>query len=197
MKKIIFTLILSDLFLVFGLALTNSSVKAVTYKSTTVVNTSPSPSPSASPSPTHSIQEVNSFELFWPMVAGKTKGNSMYFLKTLKEKVRGFFIFSPALKANYKVFLSVKRLLEVETLLKENKADIANQTIQEASKDVDSAIEKADKSKKDDFSVVSGQMHDRLSKMQTLIDWLVTKYPDSKSDLTTLKSKIISLEPKI
>ncbi len=152
---------------------------------------------SPSPSPAPAMQEVNSFDLFWPMVSGKTKDNNLYFLKILKEKIRGFFIFSSALKSDYHVFLSVKRLLEVEALLKENKEDIANQTAEEVSKNIDSALTNAEKSKKEDFSSVSGQMNDRLTKMKTLIDWLMTKYPNSKSGLSTINGKIASLESKI
>jgi len=80
----------------------------------TVVKVMPKPTPTASPVPA----PVNSFELFWPMVAGKTMQSKVYFLKTLKEDVRGFFIFGSAQKADYDIFLGIKRMLEAEALMK-------------------------------------------------------------------------------
>lgn len=60
---------------------------------------------------------VNSFELFWPVVAGKVQGDSLYSLKLLKERVRGLFIISNSKKAEYFSFLSTKRLVEFEKLV--------------------------------------------------------------------------------
>lgn len=68
-----------------------------------------------------SVKAVDSYELFWPMVAGKTMSDGfVYKLKILKEDVRGYLIFGPAPKADYRVFLGVKRLLEAEKLLRED-----------------------------------------------------------------------------
>lgn len=78
------------------------------------------------------IEEVNSFELFWPMVAGRTRGDSLYAVKRIKEKVRGWLIFGQAEKADYAVFLGTKRVLEVEKLLGEGKNDLANKTMEDA-----------------------------------------------------------------
>ena len=61
--------------------------------------------------------EVNSFELFWPISAGKTTASKMYSLKLWKENLRGSLIFSKARKVDYLIFLSVKRLVEAEALL--------------------------------------------------------------------------------
>jgi len=60
--------------------------------------------------------EINSFELFWPVVAGKVQGDNLYTLKLFKEKIRGYFIFSVVKKAEYFSFLSTKRLVEYEKL---------------------------------------------------------------------------------
>lgn len=67
----------------------------------------------------------NSYELFWPIVAGRTQGDSLYPLKLLKEKLRGVLIFSDIKKAEYFLFLSEKRLVEFENLIKEKK-DMTN-----------------------------------------------------------------------
>lgn len=68
--------------------------------------------------------KVDSFELFWPIVAGKVRGDSFYSLKLLKEKVRESLIFSSSKRADYKINISEKRLVEVEALFK--KGDFIN-----------------------------------------------------------------------
>ena len=69
--------------------------------------------PQVSPRPV----DVNSYEIFWPVVAGKVQGDSLYSLKLLKEQVRGLFIISDSKKAEYFSFLSTKRLVEFEKLV--------------------------------------------------------------------------------
>jgi len=71
------------------------------------------------------VKAQNSYELFWPIVAGRTSEDPLYFLKLLKEKVRGVLIFSDVKKAEYYLFLSEKRLVEFENLVAEKK-DIEN-----------------------------------------------------------------------
>src|SRR3989304_3599259 len=69
-----------------------------------------------------SVKAVDSYELFWPMVAGKTTADGfVYTLKILKEDIRGYLIVGSAPRADYKVFLGVKRLLEAEKLLNDGK----------------------------------------------------------------------------
>lgn len=74
-------------------------------------------------------QTVDSYELFWPLVAGKTIGEPFYFLKVIKENVRGMLIFGKEQKADYDLFLATKRILEVEKLLNDNKTDSALKTL--------------------------------------------------------------------
>jgi len=47
------------------------------------------------------VSEINSFELFWPISPGKTVGDSLFFLKTIKENLRGLVIFGMLQKANH------------------------------------------------------------------------------------------------
>lgn len=76
--------------------------------------------------------EITSFELFWPIVAGKTIDDPLYGLKTLKEKVREFFIFGKAQKADYHIFLVTKRVVEAEKLIGEGKKELAIKTLDKA-----------------------------------------------------------------
>ncbi len=82
------------------------------------------------PTPTSSPRPTTSYELFWPIVAGRLPDDSLYFLKTLKEKLELFLAFSSSKKANQYLTLSKKRLVESEKLLLEKKDyPLANQTL--------------------------------------------------------------------
>lgn len=67
------------------------------------------------------VEKVNSFELFWPIVAGKVGGEPLYFLKSLKETLREALIFSDFKKADYTITLSEKRTVEAEKLFLTNR----------------------------------------------------------------------------
>ncbi len=71
------------------------------------------------------VAHVDTFDLFWPVSAGKVMGDKLYFLKSFKEKVRELFIFGNYQKADFNILLAEKRFAESEKLLLENK-DVAN-----------------------------------------------------------------------
>src|SRR3989344_7375004 len=83
--------------------------------------------------------EVNSFVLFWPVSAGKTMGESLYGLKTFKEKVRGLLIFGKVQKVDYSLFLATKRVVEAEKLLNDGKDDLAVKTLDKMNRALDAA----------------------------------------------------------
>lgn len=89
-----------------------------------------------SPTPT----EVNSFEMFWPIVAGKTRGDPLYFLKSLKESLRELLIFGEVRKAEYNITLSEKRTVEAEKLIKDGEFENAVKTLRDARKSRDNVF---------------------------------------------------------
>lgn len=90
----------------------------------------------------------NSYELFWPLSAGKVLGEPFYTLKSAKENFRGIFIFSDIKKAEYSITLSDKRLLEAEKLfLEKGDKDNGRKTLEASQKFRDGAIEKYKKVK--------------------------------------------------
>lgn len=93
-------------------------------------------SPSASVDTT---KPLDVFKLFWPVTAGKTIDESLYFLKSLKENLRGALIFGAAQKADYMLLLATKRVLEADKLLTKNKKDLSDQTINLAKEKLDNA----------------------------------------------------------
>jgi len=90
----------------------------------------------------------NSFEKFWPVTAGKVMGDSLYFLKTLKEDLRGLLYFSDLKKGDYNMTLSEKRLVEAEKLYLEKK-DSANgqKSLQASQEKREKALSLRDKAK--------------------------------------------------
>ncbi|MBI2268206.1 MAG: hypothetical protein HYU80_02020 [Candidatus Blackburnbacteria bacterium] len=132
----------------------------------------PTSAPTPTPTPTPTVVPVNSFELFWPLVAGKTEGDSFYSLKLIKEQVQGWFIFDGSKKADYQVFLGTKRVLESEKLIKESKAKNAEKTLERASSNFSRAYDFA-KTAGDKGNFDAGKVRkDRLFNVKTLIDSL-------------------------
>lgn len=70
--------------------------------------------PSSTPFP-------SSYELFYPVVAGKIPGDKFYKLKSFKESFIGKLIFGSTKKADYHLVLSKKRLVEAEDQIIKNK----------------------------------------------------------------------------
>lgn len=155
--------------------------------------------PIVTPSPTPPPSEVNSFELFWPLVAGKTEDEPLYFLKQLKEKVRGFLIFGVPQKLDYNVLLTTKRILETEKLLKEGKTDVAKKTLTRAQAQLSKAEKNLDEAKSSNQSLgqVSQVVMSRLSNIGKLTASLANKYPELKNILVGISTKATSLSSKL
>ena len=134
MKFLKFFLVFLFLFVIFF------SFKGITYanneevaENSALVEETNVASPSATP--------INSFELFWPLVAGKTRGDSMYFLKIWKENIRGLLIFGAPQKADYQTLRGTKRVLEVESLFNNSKFDLATETESSANNYLKNALD--------------------------------------------------------
>ncbi len=150
----------------------------------------PKPSPTATP-----VLPVDSFALFWPMVAGKTMQSKIYFLKILKEDIRGFFIFGSAQKADYDIFLSIKRTLEAEALIKGNVPDLANKTIDAARSDLDKANAKLTdaKNSSDIDQTTKDEINTRVNNLKLFVTFLENQYPVYKDKLQSIMEKLNSL----
>ena len=154
----------------------------------------PVASPVALPSPTPAAN-VNSFELFWPMVAGKTMQSRLYFLKSFKEQMRGVVIFGSSQKANYGIFLSIKRVLEAEVLMKANLSELTNKTLDKAIAQLESANSSLtsaknagdiEKSTKDEINI-------RVSNLKVFVTSLKKDYPSFGDKLQTVLDRLNAL----
>lgn len=149
--------------------------------------------------PTSSPLNVSSFELFWPIVAGKTAGDPLYFIKTLKEELRGKLIFGSAQKADYSVFLATKRIIEAEKLIFERKDDLAEKTLVQTTKLLDKAAINVDQAltRGVPFQEQAVNMGNRLSNLETFIPSLIIKAGKNKDSLIKIFEKVISLKVKL
>lgn len=149
---------------------------------------------SASPS-----GEIDVFKLFWPISPGKTLDEPMYFLKDLKEKIRGVLIFSPAAKAEYAVLLATKRVLESEKLVNQGKNDLANKTLDLAKNQFEMAEKNLEmaKSKKESLKESGAVTFARLSNLETFLTHWISKDSVNKDKLQQILTQITFLKDKI
>ncbi len=132
------------------------------------------------------VTRESSYILFWPIVAGQVKGDSLYFLKSLKENLREKFIFNDLKKAEYYITLSEKRVVEAEKLFLDKK-DPANAAVTlAAAADLRSKtaefIKKA-KDKNQSASDVENSFKQSLTKQRALLQFLDTQVSDGKDNI--------------
>lgn len=166
---------------------------------TTIIFVSPVLAQTKSQEKASPSASIDVFKLFWPITAGKTLDEPMYFLKDLKEKVRGALIFSPAAKAEYGVLLATKRVLEAEKLVNQGKNDLANKTLDLAKAQFEVAEKNLEmaKSKKEALKESGALTYTRLSNLETyLTDW-INKDSANKDSLQQILSKVTSLRDKL
>ena len=104
----------------------------------------------------------SSYELFYPIVAGKVPGDRFYSLKILREKIVGMFLFDTDKKIEYRVSLSKKRLVEAEKLIKIKKDySLAVKTLESSVEEAKTAwnvVKDKNNGPKDDTLVEAGFM---------------------------------------
>lgn len=141
------------------------------------------------------LESGDSYELFWPLAAGRTIVDPFYFLKLWKEEIRGMLIFEAAKKADYEVMLSTKRILEAEKLLQEGKEDLATQTLEKALAKLVSARANFSKSQKsgNDFQLIKINLVNQLSNLDGFLPKLASY---GKEDFRVKSDKVKELVGK-
>lgn len=131
---------------------------------------------------------VNSYELFWPIVAGKVQGDKMYALKIFKEKLRGRLVFSNIKKAEYNIILSEKRLLEFEKLAILNK-DFENsaKTLGVFKSTQEESVSRLELAQKEglDITVTSQMVSEVFDKEASLLQSILSKIDESQKESVT------------
>lgn len=136
---------------------------------------------STDPSPKST--KVDSFELFWPIVAGKVQGDSMYRLKIFKENMRGYLIFSSLKKAEYLTFISSKRLVEFEELaLSRKNFENATKTLEVYISTHKKIFSFLDKARSEGVVIINTQsiIEDTLNRQLTLLNYILPSVDNSQ-----------------
>ena len=144
------------------------------------------------------VEELSSFELFWPVTAGRTKEDSLYSLKLFKERVRGMVIFGSFKKVDYDIFLTTKRVIEAEALFNSGKQDLANKTLDLAINrlgDAQKRIEKIDAT--DKAGVIVDRVNNRLNNLEVFLPRLISQNEASRDKLQEILDKVQSLNRNI
>lgn len=123
-------------------------------------------------------KEINSFEYFWPVVAGKVRGDRFYSLKRFKENLQGMLIFNKVSKAEYHSFLATKRIVESEKLINDGKTDQVNKALDDAKSNIEKANELSQKALNSNaaFGENGPLMVERMDKISTFSAWLSIKH---------------------
>lgn len=115
--------------------------------------------------------ELSTYELFWPVVAGKTRGDSLYSLKRLKEKLLGLLVFGEAKKTGYNLDLATKRILEADELSSRDDSGNAIKSLSEAVENIKEASEKwSEVEQPEQYLVQINEMNNRLENMQIFLN---------------------------
>lgn len=95
-------------------------------------------------SPTPTPFPKTSYELFYPIVAGKVPTDQLYFLKLFKEWLAGKVLFDYINKSDFHLSLSKKRLVEAEKLIIDKKdTKLIKKTLEKAANEFQSAVKSA------------------------------------------------------
>lgn len=153
--------------------------------STPVFALSSSPTPTPFPS---------SYVLFYPITAGKTLGDSFYFLKTAKEWLVDKLITEPTRKADYHLTLSKKRLVEAEKLFNESKYPLAQKSVTNSIMEISEAVNIVKNAKESGIEVVdiTNTIKNNGTDEADFIDkTLVSSVPESQKQFLSISAQTI------
>ena len=144
------------------------------------------------------MEEIDSFELFWPVVAGKTREDSLYFLKKMKERIRGWVIFGDAKDAEYNLELATKRVVEAEQLINDDKHDLAAKTLDDAKERVEAAADEWEDVDNKETNL-KHEINNKLNNLDKFLPYLKTKSEndDVSAKLDSLIQEVSSLNSSI
>jgi hypothetical protein len=105
----------------------------------------------------------------------------LYFLKSLLYKVKGFFVFGDAAKANWFLKMADKRAAEAKGLVDKGKEDLAVQAAEKAVDARDKASEylQVAKAAGKDVEELVGKLEAISVRQQTSLDYVLEKVPES------------------
>lgn len=110
----------------FGLILALLPVSKVIAKTTPAV-----PTPTPTKNSEYNFPSMTTYEMFWPLTAGKVPGDKFYNFKIWRDKLMGALMISPPKKSEYDKSLANKRLLEAERLVEIDRKGFFQDTLKQ------------------------------------------------------------------
>ena len=124
-------------------------------------------------------------------------GESLYGLKTFKEKIRGAFIFGKVQKVDYSLFLATKRVVEAEKLLSGSKIELAQKTLVKMDEALDVASANIDIPQELKGKGEVDEINKKLGNLELFIPWLASKNESAKNELDAIFSKVQEINSRI
>lgn len=137
-----------------------------------IANAHSSPKPSSTP--------ISTYELFWPLTAGKTVTDNFFFLKRWKEDFRGKVLLGSPAKADYQLLLATKRIIESEKLFDEKDEMSGIKSLELANKNTKNTLSLLVKSKAggENIPSVKDNMLNRTHNLNEFLPELKDKFGD-------------------
>lgn len=124
--------------------------------------------------------KVNSYELFFPIVAGTLPTDKKYIFKVLRDLVIPYFTQNTVKKVKIYTDISNKRLLEAEQMLLLGRNDLAENCLIKSAIFLKKAIKQAEKANKEDAVIlVSFTILETVSKQETFLPYLARDKEES------------------
>lgn len=135
------------------------------------------------------VEEIDVYAVFWPIVPGKTVADSMFWAKQLKENFSGFFSFGAINQSKYQIELSEKRLVEANKLFDDKDYSNAQKSLDLNKNHRDEAIILLKKARDEKRKVdeLSGRLVTSLENQEKVLKFLLTKLPgDQKGKINEI-----------
>lgn len=125
-----------------------------------------------------SSPEVNSYEIFYPVVAGILPTNKKYLLKVIRDELDILLMKDIASKANKYVEISNKKILEAEQLMLSQNTDLALKSLRKSAAYLNKALKLASKVEEEEQIIsISTTILDASKKQQKFLPSLAKEFP--------------------
>lgn len=148
---------------------------------------------------TQPTNQESSYVLFYPVVAGKTEDESLYFLKLARDRLMELLTFGDEKKSEINLKMATKRFLEAEKLLKAGKPNLARNALDKFMAQLTKSYEHALKAQQSEsFADLLDQIDRKIPKYQIVLSQLLTTTPESqKNFIQTTIQKVSEIQDKV
>jgi hypothetical protein len=145
---------------------------------------------------TYDFASMNTYEMFWPITAGKVPGDSLYSLKTLRDKLVGILYFSKLKKSEYVKQLANKRLVEADRVLELERYEHLKPTLDRSIDQMKEGLALLDSAPETEFSFWLEQEFDKdLEKHMIVLNRMKEKAPEGQAGV--IEEALVQVESMV